>query len=88
MDAKSLARYKASLRRYNSNPVGKKQSKVITNNQGYDQAEYLGFDTSTGKHKFKNSSGKIVSTKSLSNNAVGKGSYGLYSQGFSVNPFD
>ena len=85
MDSKSVARYKAALRRYNSNPVTKKQSKTVSQS-GYETAQYLGFDVSSGSHRFKTSSG-IKSTKSLSNNAIPKDGYGLYAQGFTVNPY-
>lgn len=43
MDSKSVARYKAALRRYNANPVTKKQSKTVSQS-GYETAQYLGFD--------------------------------------------
>lgn len=85
MDSKSLARYKAALRRYNSNPITKKQAKTVSSS-GYEQAKYLGFDVTTGSYRFETSSG-IKATKSLSNNAIPKDGYGLYSQGFSINPY-
>lgn len=85
MDSKSVARYKAALRRYNSNPISKKQAKTVSKT-GYETAKYLGFDTASGSHRFETSSG-IKSTKSLSNNSIPKDGYGLYAQGFTVNPY-
>ena len=81
----SNAKYKSALRRYNSNPITKKQVKA-TNTNGYEMAKYLGYDATTGQHRFETKLG-IKGTRSLSNNAIPKEGYALYSQGFTVNPF-
>lgn len=81
----SNAKYKSALRRYNANSITNKPVKAVTSSN-YEMAKYLGYDTSTGQHRFETKSG-IKGTRSLSNNAIPKDGYGLYSQGFSVNPF-
>lgn len=81
----STAKYQSALRRYKSKPITKKQAKAVSQT-GYEMAQYLGFDVETGSHQWKTSQG-IKQSRSLSNNAIPKEGYGLYAQGFSVNPY-
>jgi len=88
MDSKSVARYKAALRRFNADSLTKtkSQSEKAKTKSGYETVKYLGFDSTTGTRQVETSSG-IKSVRSLSNNAIPKDGTGLYSQGFLIHPY-
>lgn len=87
-DSKSLARYKAAVRRYSANSLTKPkaQAEKAKVKPGYETVKYLGFDPVTGTKQVETSSG-IKSVRSLSNNAIPKDGTGLYAQGFLIHPY-
>lgn len=81
--SKSTAKYRGSLRRFNSRPLSKSQS---TKAQAVESSavKYGQFNPISGKHEVISPDGEVNAVAARQNKPMGTGDSGFISQGFFV----
>jgi hypothetical protein len=81
--SKSTAKYRGSLRRFNSKPLSKSQSSQNQNIES-SQISYNQFNPVSGKHEVIRPDGEVKDVLAPQNKPMGTGDSGFMGQGFFV----